>query len=181
MSHINDTVASERWAVYNVAQGLLTFEGKVLLVGNDYGRPELIWSLPGGRLEPGEQYHEGVVREVREETGLEVRAGDLLYTVDARTVIDRRHFMTCVFEVFLSDPGGSEPAVSFGTDVAVKAVRWVRFEEVAGLLIRPSLGEALVNYLYYGREKMPRRYWYYPEYQSPDWKPLTWPPRNSDE
>ncbi len=30
------------------------------------------WSVPGGRVEPGETLHEAVVREVMEETGLEV-------------------------------------------------------------------------------------------------------------
>src|SRR5689334_14559915 len=32
------------------------------------------WGIPGGRVEPDELLHEAVVREVREETGLEVRA-----------------------------------------------------------------------------------------------------------
>lgn len=31
------------------------------------------WSLPGGRLESGETSEDGVVREVREETGLDVK------------------------------------------------------------------------------------------------------------
>lgn len=166
----------EKWIVSNVAQGLLTYEGRVLLVGNDYGAPDLVWSLPGGRLEPGEQHREAVVREVQEETGLAVAAGDLLYVVDARTARDRRHFVTCVFAVHLPTPPQSEPAVSFGADEAVKAVRWVAFEEVTSLIKRPSLGEGLVNYLYYGPAQMPRRYWHYPEYWSPDWQPLTWPP-----
>ena len=36
------------------------------------------WSLPGGLLECGETLREGIVREVREETGLVVEAGELL-------------------------------------------------------------------------------------------------------
>src|SRR3954470_6861572 len=92
-----------QWVNYNVAQGILVFQGQVLLVSNDYGGPELSWSLPGGRLEPGEQHPEAVVREVLEETGLEVTAGEMLFVVDAKTERDRRHFVTCVFELALAN------------------------------------------------------------------------------
>lgn len=36
------------------------------------------WSIPGGRLELGETLAEGVRRELREETGLEVEVGELI-------------------------------------------------------------------------------------------------------
>ena len=56
--------------------------GRLLLVlrGRDPGRGR--WSLPGGRIEPGESAAEAAAREVREETGLEVDVGELLATVD---------------------------------------------------------------------------------------------------
>jgi ADP-ribose pyrophosphatase YjhB (NUDIX family) len=55
--------------------------GRLLLIrrGHDPGRG--LWSLPGGRVEPGESAAEAVEREVREETGLDVRAGAPVGTV----------------------------------------------------------------------------------------------------
>ena len=48
-------------------------DGRVLLVkGDDRG-----WSVPGGRVEPGERLVDACARELREETGLEVRVGPL--------------------------------------------------------------------------------------------------------
>jgi hypothetical protein len=44
-------------------------------------------------------------------------------------------------------------------------------------LVQPSLGEPLVNYLYHGKEKLPRHYWAYPEYNRPDYEPVSWPPK----
>ncbi|GGL10240.1 NUDIX hydrolase [Planomonospora parontospora] len=48
------------------------------------GRPpgEGLWSVPGGRVEPGESDAGAVVREVAEETGLAVAVGPLAGTVE---------------------------------------------------------------------------------------------------
>ncbi|CAG7647868.1 NADH pyrophosphatase [Paenibacillus solanacearum] len=40
------------------------------------------WSLPGGRVEPGETLEEAVIREMEEETGIAVNVGKLLYVCD---------------------------------------------------------------------------------------------------
>jgi ADP-ribose pyrophosphatase YjhB (NUDIX family) len=57
-------------------------EGRVLLVlrGTEPLRGQ--WSLPGGLLELGEALAEGVIREVREETGLIVEPLDLIELLD---------------------------------------------------------------------------------------------------
>jgi len=57
-------------------------DGRVLLVQR--GREPLKghWSLPGGMLELGEALTAGVVREVREETGLTVEVVELVELLD---------------------------------------------------------------------------------------------------
>ena len=53
--------------------GALIFDGrKILLVERGKEPLKGYWSLPGGLLETGEKLEEGIRREVREETGLEV-------------------------------------------------------------------------------------------------------------
>jgi 8-oxo-dGTP diphosphatase len=50
--------------------------GRLLLIRRGQEPSRGLWSLPGGRVERGETAAEAVVREVREETGLAVRAGE---------------------------------------------------------------------------------------------------------
>jgi 8-oxo-dGTP diphosphatase len=56
--------------------------GRLLLVQRGHEPSEGLWSVPGGRVEPGETDQEAVVREVREETGLVVTSGPLVGSVE---------------------------------------------------------------------------------------------------
>jgi len=48
-------------------------QGRLLLVRRGHAPSAGMWSVPGGRMEPGESEPEAVVRELAEETGLAVR------------------------------------------------------------------------------------------------------------
>ena len=67
-----------------VAVGAFVFDerGRVLLI--ERGRPpgEGLWTVPGGKLEPGETLVQAVAREVREETGLTAEIGPLVCVVE---------------------------------------------------------------------------------------------------
>lgn len=55
------------------AVGAIVLEkGELLLVRRDTEPAKGLWTLPGGRLEWGESLREAAVREVREETGIDV-------------------------------------------------------------------------------------------------------------
>ena len=63
--------------------GAVVFDerGRLLLVKRANPPAQGKWSLPGGRQEPDESPEEGVVREVREETGLKVSVNSEVGTV----------------------------------------------------------------------------------------------------
>lgn len=54
--------------------------GKILAVKHRSGNSEAsYWCVPGGGLDPLEPLHDGVKREIMEETGIEARIGKLLF------------------------------------------------------------------------------------------------------
>ena len=113
-------------------------DGRLLLVrrGRPPGAGE--WSVPGGRVEAGEPVVAAVRREVREETGIEVRCGDLLGWVER--IDDGHHFVILDFHCTVADPVAAREPVA-GDDAA--EARWVPLGEVSGL----PLVEGLLNFL----------------------------------
>lgn len=64
--------------------GVLIEAGQLLIVKQQLSKQRQ-WSLPGGRLESGESIADGMIREIQEETGLDVVIEKLLYVCDVMT------------------------------------------------------------------------------------------------
>ena len=76
--------------------GILVEDGKVLLV-KEVLRERSRWNLPGGGLEPGETIEAGLIRELREETGLRLTAITHVLPPAACTVGIGDERTVCVF------------------------------------------------------------------------------------
>ena len=112
--------------------------GLLLLVkrGTDPGKG--LWSLPGGRVESGESVVAAVVREFKEETGLEGVCGSFVGWVE-RMGVDY-HFVVMDFLVTVLEAG--EPVA--GGDAL--DVRWVALEELESLDLVDGLTDFLVEH-----------------------------------
>jgi len=108
--------------------GVVISNGRALLVRRGGPPLEGQWSIPGGMLEVGETLLEGVRRELLEETGVEVRVGELIEVFE-RINLDgkgkpRYHFVVLDY---LCDAVTGEARA--GSDVT--AVAWAKPEELA--------------------------------------------------
>lgn len=63
--------------------GVVIHQNKVLLVLRNQAPAKDMWAIPGGSVDLGESLQAAAEREVLEETGLRVRAGEVVYTFEA--------------------------------------------------------------------------------------------------
>lgn len=108
--------------------------GKLLMVRRAREPGTGLWSVPGGRVEPGEHLNVAAAREVREETGLTVEIGRLLGILE---VVGDPHYVILDFTASLTE--AREPVA--GDDVT--EVRWVPLDDVSNLDCTPRLCETL--------------------------------------
>ena len=92
------------------------------------------WSLPKGKLDPGETWEEAAVREVEEEIGLRCRLGEEL---DPVTYEDRKG-RTKVVRYWLMEP---ENDIAFTPNDEVDELRWLAPPEAADVLTYPRDAE----------------------------------------
>ncbi len=101
------------------------------------GRPEGLWALPKGGIDPGESAAEAAVREVREETGVEGRLveklGDVRYVYTASWKGGERIFKVVSF--FLLQAGrGRIGEIDESMRIEVAEARWLPLEDAPRLL-----------------------------------------------
>ena len=130
-----------------VGVGAIIIErNQVVLVKRAHAPLQGQWSIPGGMLEVGETLREAAVREVLEETGLRVEAGELLGVFD-RIVRDdeQRTLYHYVLIDFLCRRIAGEPAAAGDAAEA----RWFRRDEIGDL----GLAEDTARVISLGFEK----------------------------
>ena len=114
-----------------VGVGAIIVEGgRVALVKR--GQAPLLgeWSIPGGMLELGETLRQGAEREALEETGLVVRATELLGVFDRVVLDDEKH---CQYHYVLIDFLCRRVAGDLAASSDADEVRWFSREELPAL------------------------------------------------
>jgi 8-oxo-dGTP diphosphatase len=107
----------------------------ILMIRRGHGPAEGEWSIPGGHVEFGEPVAAALVREVLEETGLEVFCGPFIDWVER--IDDEHHFIIFDFEAKLVESA----ELKAGSDAAEAA--WIPLVDVAEYRLVSGLAEFL--------------------------------------
>ncbi len=122
---------------------IITAGDRILLILRGHEPEAGRWSLPGGRIEAGETDEQALVREVREETGLEVAPGPLIGAVDRA----RQDGGVLVIRDYAATVTGGRLAAGDDADDA----RWFSVRDLADLSLTTGLEKALNDWGVLGR------------------------------
>lgn len=95
--------------------------------------PEM-WELPGGKVEKGEFFVDALVREIKEETNLDVNVGDFAEAIQN----DYSHKRTVQIMMYLTDVEGEVKISEEHTDFM-----WASLDKIRTLEISTSLKKVL--------------------------------------
>ena len=122
-----------------VAAALVDADGRVLLAQRPKGKQfEDLWEFPGGKVDAGEQPEEALIRELREELGIEVKAACLAPLTFASHSYDAFHLLMPLYicrrwEGFVQPLDG-------------QALKWVRPKDMRAYPMPPA-DEPLIPHL----------------------------------
>lgn len=127
-------MAQTQQPVIFAASAVVWRDGKVLLVRR--GRPpgKDFWSLPGGKVEPGETNEAAALREVLEETGLSPQILGFVGVFNV-AVGEAKYQINCFAAL------GTLGNLIAGDDAA--EARWIDFADLDGLKLAPNTLDAI--------------------------------------
>lgn len=131
-----------------IAVGAFVFKNdRVLLVRRGRSPAKGLWAIPGGNVKLGETLREATEREIREETGLVIKAGKPVYTFD---VIDRDESGRIRYHYVIVDLIAEfvSGVLTPGDDAA--EARWVSASEMKDLQVSDRTRAALKHQFGFG-------------------------------
>ena len=117
--------------LYVVAAALVDADGRILVQQRPEGTPMAgLWEFPGGKLEVGETPEAALIRELREELGIEVEQACLAPACFASEPLGSKHLLLLLY---VCRKWKGTPTAHHAS-----AMQWVRPVELHGLEMPPA-------------------------------------------
>ncbi len=133
-------MSDELHYIGKVAQKVLMVDGDSVLIVRD-ARDDVMWELPGGRLHYGESLEEGIRRELREELGVEIVLGRVVYSEQFHQKRDGKLGLLIAYEAQLIPGQTIAPH-----DGEVVEFKWIKMKDVEHIMLYDNCLNALKAY-----------------------------------
>ncbi len=137
--------------------GILMDNSKRILLSDEYIRGNFFTKFPGGGLELGEGTKECLIREFKEETGLDVTIGEHIYTTDyyqqsafnsSQQIIAIYYFAKSVDPIHLdskSTPFDFSPEQTADPNGQSEVLRWISWSDLTEDSVHLPIDKIVVN------------------------------------
>ena len=123
---------------------------KVLLVQHQKNNRKY-WLLPGGGLEYGETIEQCAIRELREETNLDISLGELILVSESIPPDQHRHVVNLYYRGEINSG-----TIKKGDDKVLSDLRYVQISELSKLTFFPNVKKELLYILENSEVTIPR-------------------------
>ena len=110
---------------------------QILLIQRNQPPAKGFWSVPGGKVEPGESLVEACRREIKEETGLDTEAKNIVAVVERR--VEGFHYVIIDYLALLVDQDNCKPVAQ--SDVS--EARWVSVDHLGEYVLVEGLADII--------------------------------------
>jgi 8-oxo-dGTP diphosphatase len=114
-------------------------QGAVLLICRNKAPALGLWSVPGGKLEPGESLVAACQREIKEETNVDVIVQQIIAVVERR--IENFHYIIIDFLAELDSGKSNSP----NAQSDVSEARWIMLDELQDFQLVEGLEEIILQ------------------------------------
>lgn len=131
--------------MFVATKAFIEYDGKILLVreSDKYadGANVAKYDVVGGRVEPGQRFDESLLREVKEETGLDIKIGQPFFVNEWRPVVRGEQWQ--IVGIFFRCQASSDQVILSGDH---DAYHWIDSKDFNSLPIIPNLVPAFEAY-----------------------------------
>ena len=136
--------------LFVATKAFINFQGKILILREsskyEDGSNASKYDVVGGRINPGQQFEESLLREIDEETGLKVRVGNPFYVGEWRPVVKGEQWQIVgIFFECLAESNTVKPSEDHDE------YKWITPEDYLEYPLIDNLKVAFKKYLEYGK------------------------------